>query len=198
MACGFVSAYFLAFIFSMVVPSSYPLFVSASAFLVVAGLVGGGFPDFDGWESIGLVHRDSCHYIVGYLFATLMFVVLATLCPQYQFWAILFACFTLGAWVHSIMDLADGGRNNDLSQGVHEHVFWRKWLPAHNWIPFARMYEWVLQAFAALWFIPISANLSQPVAGVPSWLLGTLAYAAIWVISIWYDVHHQVRVMGRV
>ena len=170
--------------------------MSATAWFVIAGLLGGGFPDFDGWESIGLTHRKSCHYIFGYFFATLMLVGIAILFPQSRFWAILFACITLGACFHSAIDLADGGRNNDLSQGVYEHVFLRRWLPAHNWIRFAGMYEWVLQALAALWFIPISANLSQLV--VPNWLLGMLAYAAIWAVSLGYDLHHQVLTMRRI
>lgn len=192
MAWGFVWAYVLALIFSLSVPSSYPLIMPATAWFVIVGLVGGGFPDVDGWESRGFVHRNSCHYIVGFLFATLILVGVAVLFPQYRFWMVLFACFTLSAWIHSIMDLADGGRNNDLSQGVYEHVFLRRWLPARNWIPFAKMYEWVLQAFAALWFIPISASLSRP-----GWILGTTAYGFIWVVSVLYDVKHQVRAMGR-
>jgi hypothetical protein len=198
MAWGFVWAYALALILSIAVPSSCQLVMSATAWFVIAGLFGGGFPDFDGWESIGLMHRKSCHYIFGYFFATLMLVGIAILSPRSRFWAILFACITLGACFHSAIDLADGGRNNDLSQGVYEHVFLRRWLRARNWIPFAGMYEWVLQAFAALWFIPISASLSQLTASVPNWLLGMLAYAAIWVVSLWYDVHHQVRTMRRI
>jgi hypothetical protein len=198
MAWGFVFAYLLAFLFVIFVPSSYPAIVSATAYLAIAGILGGGFPDVDGWESRGFVHRNSCHYIIGYLFATLILVAVAVVFPQYRFWMALFACFTLGAWGHSVMDLADGGRNNGLSQGVYEHVFLKRWLPAHNWIPFARMYEWVLQAFAALWFIPISANLSQLVVSVPNWLLGMFAYAVIWAVSLWYDINHQVREMRRV
>jgi hypothetical protein len=198
MAWGFVFAYLLALVFAIFVPSSYPAIMSTTAYLVIAGLLGGGFPDVDGWESRGLIHRSSCHYVLGYLFATLILVGVAIFLPQDRFWMILLACFTLGAWVHSVMDLADGGRNNDLSQGVYEHVFLRRWLLAHNWIPFARMYEWVLQAFAALWFIPISANLSQLVVSVPNWLLGMFAYAAIWAVSLWYDVDHQVRAMRRI
>ena len=198
MAWGFVLAYLLALILSIAVPSSYPLVMSATAWFVIAGLFGGALPDFDGWESIGLVHRKSCHYIFGYFFATLMLVGIAILSPQSRFWAVLFACITLGAWFHSAIDLADGGRNNDLSQGVYEHVFLRRWLRAHDKIQFARMYEWVLQALAALWFIPISANLSQLTGSLPNWSLGTLAYAAIWAVSLGYDIHHQVRTMGRI
>lgn len=198
MAWGFVWAYFLALILSIAVPSSYPLVMSATAWFVIAGLLGGGFPDFDGWESIGLTHRKSCHYIFGYFFATLILVASAILFPQSRFWAILFACITLGACFHSAIDLADGGRNNDLSQGIYEHVFLRRWLRAHDKIPFAGMYEWVLQALAALFFIPISANLSQLTASLPNWLLGLLAYAAIWAVSLEYDIQHQVRTMGRI
>ena len=195
MAYGFVSAYGLALLFAVVVaPSSYPLVMSTTAWLVLAGLVGGIVPDVDSLESMGFVHKKTCHYIFGYLLATVLLVAIAALAPQYQVPIIALACITLAAWLHSIMDLADGFRDNDPSQGIYEHIVWRRWLPSRVWIPFAGTWEWVLQAFAALLFIPISANLSQlvMVIAVPNWKVGTIAYGVIWVMSVLYDVLRQI------
>jgi hypothetical protein len=163
MAFGFVSAYALALFFAIMAPLSHPLIMSTTALLALAGLLGGFVPDIDRLEygSI-IVHRKTLHYMLGYLVATVILLVIAAFAPQSQALTILMlACLTLGAWVHSIMDLGDGGRNNDLSQGVYEHVIWRKWLPANDWVPFASPKELLLQAFSALLFIPVSANLSQ-------------------------------------
>ena len=204
MACGFVSAYVLAQLFAWSFTPSYPAVVSVSVWFVLAGLVGGFIPDIDAFESKGFVHRKTLHYIFGYLIAAILLAILV-LVPLYlgsshQIWVAAFVCVPVGAWIHSVMDLADGGRNNDLSQGVYEHVIWKRWLPANNRIPFADWQEWSLQAFAALCFIPISATLPQldlVIVAVPGWVLGTGAYALIWIVSTWYDLHHQVQVMKR-
>lgn len=197
MAFGFVSAYGLALLFAMMVPSSHPLIMSATALLALAGLFGGFVPDIDRLEYRGIiVHRNTFHYILGYLVATVILAVIAAIAPQYQVPILALACLTLGAWIHSIMDLGDGGRNNDLSQVVYEHLIWRKWLSAHDWVPFASPQELILQAFAALLFIPISANLSQIVVlttvTLPNWSVGTIAYGVIWTMSAVWDLRHQV------
>lgn len=194
MAYGFVSAYFLAWFYAgVVVPSSYLLIMSVSAWFVLAGLVGGFIPDIDQLESLGFVHKKTCHYILGYLIAAVVLVMAAALVPQYQVSMLWFACVALAAWLHSFMDIFDGFRDDDPTQGIYEHLIWRRWLPSFQWIPFAGTWEWVLQAFAALWFIPISANLSQVIviAVVQNWKLGTFIYAGIWGVSLLYDIMIQ-------
>jgi hypothetical protein len=196
MACGFVSAFGLALLFATVVPPSHSVIMSTTALLVIAGLFGGFIPDIDRLEYGGIMHRKTLHYILGYLIATVMLVVSAAIAPQLQVQILMLACATIGAWVHSIMDLGDGGRNNDLSQGVYEHLIWKKWLPAHDCVPFASPRELVLQAGVALLFIPISANLSQMViratVTLPNWVVGTIAYGVTWAMSAAYDLQHQV------
>jgi hypothetical protein len=162
----------------------------ATASLVLAGLFGGFVPDIDREEYRSIiVHRKTLHYILGYLLATVILTVYAAIAPRYQLPILTLACLTFGAWVHSIMDLGDGGRNNDLSQGVYEHI-WNKWLPANDWVPFASPKELILQAFAALLFIPISANLSTLI--LPNWAVGTIAYCITWALSAVWDLRHQV------
>jgi hypothetical protein len=47
----------------------------------------------------------------------------------------------------------------------------------------------VLQAFAAIWFIAISANLTQQF--LPGWQLGTLVYLGIWSVSVVFDAFYR-------
>jgi hypothetical protein len=193
MAYGFVSAYFLVWLYARIVaPSSYLVIMSVSAWLVLAGLFGGSIPDIDQLESLGFVHKKTCHYILGYLVAAVILVVAANYVPQYQLPTLMLACVTLAAWLHSFMDLFDGFRDDDPRQGIYEHI-WGRWLSSRQWIGFAGTWEWVLQAFAALCFIPISANLSQLVVfpTVQNWKLGTFVYAGIWGVSVVYDVWIQ-------
>lgn len=206
MAYGFVSAYFLAWFYARILaPSSYLVIMSVSAWFVLAGLVGGFIPDIDQLESLGFMHKKTCHFILGYLVAAVILVVVAVLAPQFQLPTLLLACVTLAAWLHSFMDLFDGFRDDDPTQGIYEHIRGR-WLPSRQWIRFAGTWEWVLQAFAALCFIPISANLSQLIvlAILQNWKLGTLVYAGIWGVSLVYDIwlqeikrHRQEREFAR-
>lgn len=53
------------------------------------------------------MHRKTLHYIFGYLIATVMLVVSAAIAPQSQAQILMLGCATIGAWVHSIMDLGD-------------------------------------------------------------------------------------------
>jgi hypothetical protein len=112
---------------------------------------------------------------------------------QYAVWLLGLACASLGAGVHSAMDPFDGFRDSDQNQGIYEHVFLRRWIRSLNVVRFAHMWEWVIQAFATIWFIAISANLSQLIA--PGWQIATGTYFAIWFVSAIFDVH--IRAKGR-
>jgi hypothetical protein len=86
------------------------------------------------------------------------------------------------------MDPLDGWRNDHPEEGIYEHIT-RKWLPSRRIIHFAGMWEWVIQAFAAVWFIAISANLSQ--LFITGGQFGTLAYLGIFSISAVFDAKHR-------
>jgi len=186
MAYGFVSAYSLALLFATVIaPSSYPVIMSITAWLVLAGFLGGIVPDVDSLESIGFVHKKTCHFIIGYLIAAGGLVILAWLVPQYQVSILPVACVALGAWLHSFMDIFDGFNDDDPSKGIYEHLYFG-WLRSRQKIAFGGTWEWILQAFAALCFIAISANLSQ--LFMLGWQVSTIAYGVIWGTSVLYDV----------
>lgn len=187
MAYGFVPAYLLTLFFAVVVaPSSYPVIMPVTAFLALMGLLGGIIPDVDSLESLGFVHKKTCHFIVGYLFAAIGLVVVAKLLPEWRVSTLALACVALGGWLHSFMDIFDGFRDFDPNQGIYEHLFVRRWLPSLQKVAFAGTWEWILQAFAALGFIAISANLSQ--LFVPGWQIATITYGGIWGVSVIYDV----------
>lgn len=166
-AYGFVAAYSLALLFVIVVPSAYNAVIPMTAWFVLAGVFGGFFPDIDQLEFWGpqqirkyFVHKKTFHYITGYFIATVILASLAAIYPQYLFWFLALACASFGAGVHSLMDPLDGWRDDHPEEGTYEHLS-RKWIPSLRLVMFAGMWEWVIQAFAAIWFIAISANLSQ-------------------------------------
>jgi len=186
MAYGFVSGYLLTLLFAVVAPSSCSVVMPVTAFLALAGLVGGIIPDIDSLESLGFVHKKTCHFIVGYLLAAVGLFIVAWLFLERRVWVLVLACVALGGWLHSFMDIFDGFRDRDPSQGIYEHLFVRRWLRSLNKVGFAGTWEWILQALAALGFIAISANLSQ--LFVPGWQVSTVTYGCIWGISVTYDV----------
>jgi hypothetical protein len=53
------------------------------------------------------------------------------------------------------------------------------------------MWEWVIQAFATILFIAISANLSQSI--VLGWQIATFTYFMIWAVSAIFDVHIRAK-----
>lgn len=65
----------------------------------------------------------------------------------------------------------------------------KQWLPSLRLVMFAGLWEWVIQALAAVGFIAISANLPQLV--VPGWKIATLVYFVIWIISVVFDALHR-------
>ncbi len=195
MAYGFVAAYSLALLFAHIVPSAYNLVMPMTAWFVLAGLFGGFFPDIDQLEFWGpeqvrkyFIHKKTLHYISAYFIATIILASLAAFYTQYLLWLLVLACASFGAGIHSLMDPLDGWRNDHPEQGIYEHLS-RKWIPSLRLVMFAGMWEWVIQAFAAIWFIAISANLSQ--LFLPGWKLGTVIYFAIWGISAGFDAKHM-------
>lgn len=195
MAYGFVAGYFLTSLFVTIIPWSSPSVAPLTALLVLASLAGGAFPDFDQLEFWGpirirkyFVHKKTCHYIAGYAVASAMLFTLASWSSQCTILLLALACAALGAWVHSIMDPLDGWRDDRPEQGIYEHMT-KQWLPSLRLVMFAGLWEWVIQALAAVGFIAISANLPQ--LFVPGWKIATLTYFGIWGISAGFDALYR-------
>ena len=131
-------------------------------------------------------HKKTLHYLLGYFaLGTLLFIT-ALESHQNSFWLLVLACGSVGAGVHCIMDPFDGWRDDNPQQGIYERLT-RRWLPSLQLVVFAHMWEWVIQAFATIWFIAISAHLSHLLE--PGWLVTTGTYFAIWIVSAAFDVH---------
>jgi len=192
MAYGFVVAYFLALLFvTEIAPSTNLMLMPLTSCFALAGLIGGFFPDIDQLEKIWpkyFVHKKTLHYLSGYLIANALLLAIAAFNRQYATWLVTLACGSFGAWAHSVMDPFDGWRDDHPEQGIYEHITGR-WLPSLRLVGFAGMWEWVIQAFAAVWFIAISANLSQLV--LPGWQLGTFAYFGVWLTSAIFDAFYR-------
>jgi hypothetical protein len=195
MAYGFVAGYLLALLFANLFPWSASLVLPLTAFLALVSLFGGAIPDLDQLEFWGptqirkyFVHKKTCHYIIGYAVASAMLFVLADWFSQYTISLLALACVSLGASAHCLMDPLDGWRDEKPRQGIYEHVT-KQWLPSLRLVMFAGLWEWVIQALAAVGFIAISANLPQLV--VPGWKIATLVYFVIWIISVVFDALHR-------
>lgn len=200
MAYGFVAAYFLV-VLIVILPPSQVTVASFSAPLALLGMFGAFLPDIDGLEFSGppsikrfFVHRKTLHYVLGYLMVVLGLVAIAAFSPQHAVLLLGLACVSLGAWVHSIMDPLDGWRDDEQTQGVYEHIT-RRWLPSRRLVMFAGIWEWIMQALAAVFYIAISANISQFV--LPGWQVTTIAYFAVWSMSVVYDVRRASERQSR-
>lgn len=191
MSYGFLVAYLFALFFNLIFPHNSSIITSYNTFLALAGLVGGLFPDIDRLEQIGLHHRRSLHYIFGYILLAIILLVISYYTSGLpQFYLLALSCFLFGAWLHSFMDIFDGFWKSDINKGVYEHITGR-WLRALNLIPFASLWEWSLQMFAATLVIAISPHLSM-MWMFPGWIVATVSYLSIWVFSTGYEFYRSV------
>lgn len=196
MAWGFVSSYTFSLVFvSWIAPWSSVVILPITAWCALCGVVGGALPDIDQLEFCGplplrkyFTHKKTLHYITGYLILAIVMIGIALMLRQYVVSFVLLGCVAFGGWVHSVMDPFDGWRDDRMDEGIFEHVT-QKWIASLHLVLFAGMWEWVIQAFAALCFIAISANLSQLM--VPGWQLGTGVYFMIWLVSVVYDARYR-------
>lgn len=217
-AYGFVTSYPLILLFvSVTSPTTYAMVMPVTAWLVIAGMVGGVFPDLDQLQFWGppsiskhFRHKDTCHYISGYFIATAALLTATVFVPSYALWLLGMACASFGAGFHSLMDLLDGWNDGNPAWGIFEHVT-KRWLPSLRWVMFAGLWEWIIQAFATIWFIWISANLSSLTIlawRFPGWGVATGSYGSIWVVSTLWDARHAaerqererelIRAIGRI
>jgi hypothetical protein len=180
-------------------PTIYTIVVPVTAWLVIAGMIGGVLPDLDQlqfwgppWLAKHFRHKDTCHYIFGYFIATAILLTANVFVPSYCLWLLGIACASVGAGFHSLMDPLDGWNNGNPAWGIFEHIT-QRWLPSLRWVMFAGMWEWIIQAFATIWFIWISANLSSLTIlawRFPGWVVAAGSYGSIWVVSTLWDAHH--------
>jgi hypothetical protein len=206
-AYGFVASYAITLLFvNLISPATYAMVVPATAWLVIAGMVGGVFPDLDQlqfwgppWLSRHFVHKKTCHFISGYFMATALLLATAALVPNYVIPLVVLACATMGAGVHSFMDPFDGWNDKHPKWGIWEHIR-GQWIASKRWIMFAGLWEWVIQAFATIWFILISASLSPltiMIWRLPGWEVTAASYGSIWAISAFWDAREAPKRQGR-
>ena len=114
-----------------------PLFIVApevAAIALVAGLIGGLFPDLD----LYLHHRRTLHYPVMYPVGTLLALPFALLHPSA--WTVAISVGLAAAALHTTMDLFGGGLElrpweGTSNHGVYSHVHGR-WLRPRRWVTY--------------------------------------------------------------
>jgi len=152
---------------------------------VIAGTFGGIFPDIDRYERIGLEHRKTLHYPIGYLL--LAFIAASAGGLSRSMWLSYASYFFMGAWIHSLMDIFDGYWR-DPEKGVYEHITGR-WIKPRGWIPYASLWEWVLQSLSNILAVGVSPHLYA--LFLPGWEIATLCFVIIWAISAIYEARME-------
>jgi hypothetical protein len=186
MAYGFVFAFALASIFAHAFPTNS--FAVSSGYFAIFGALGGVVPDLDRMEQIGMTHRKTLHYAVGWGIVTL-FLIIVWYSFDLSIWFIGVACLFSGAWLHSFMDIFDDFYK-DPTHGIYEHIS-RKWIKPFRWIPFASLQEWSLQSFCVIGAIAVSHFLGE-VSVLQGWLVAVLVFLAIWLLSTVYEFRYHV------
>jgi len=191
MAAGFV----LSGISYRLLTQVFPYYVRSDLLLLfpyvlVAGLMGGLFPDLDRMEreilGLKVVHRKTLHFIVGYTWTGGLAAVMLLLYPEHA-WVLapLFA-FLLSAWAHTVMDVFDGGQRGRPG-AVFEH-FTGRWIGGKEIIPYASTKEWILYSALAIGFI-VFAIYPYPITLLGSDLLTLSAvfYVVTWIPAAFYE-----------
>jgi hypothetical protein len=184
MAWGLFSGCFIGLFFAPNLNLTYPIVVPAPLALGILGMFGGALPDLDQLESLGFVHKKTCHFIMGYLAAAAVLLVGALLFPSFQLFLLPFACISLGAGLHSIMDIFDGFRDDNPAEGIYEHLTGR-WLPSFHIVGFGEKWDWAILALAFALLLPTSVKITHI---FPQGLEITFgAVFMIWIVSAVFD-----------
>jgi hypothetical protein len=184
MAWGLVFGCLIGLWFTSNLNITYPIAVPAPLMLGILGMCGGALPDLDQLESLGFVHKKTCHFIMGYLAAAVILLVVTPLVPDSRLWVLTFACISLGAGLHSIMDIFDGFRDDNPTQGIYEHLT-RRWLPSFHMVVFGEKWDWAILALAFALLIPISVKISQLLP--PGLEITFVVVFMIWIVSAVFD-----------
>ncbi|ACV10307.1 membrane-bound metal-dependent hydrolase [Halorhabdus utahensis DSM 12940] len=99
---------------------------------LLAGLVGGMFPDFDMYVG----HRKTLHYPVYYAALAAPFVAIALFLPSVP--TVIAAVFLVGAALHSLTDVFGGGLElrpweGNSERAVYDH-YREQWIAPRQWI----------------------------------------------------------------
>jgi len=99
---------------------------------LVAGFVGGSFPDFD----VAATHRRTLHFPLYYGYAALPAAAVALVYPTTA--TVAAALFFAGAWAHSLMDVVGGSPEPrpwepTVERAVYDHRA-KRWIPPLRWV----------------------------------------------------------------
>jgi hypothetical protein len=143
--------------------------------VVLAGALGGLFPDFDLYAG----HRKTLHYPVLYSLFALVAVAVAGLLGTPE--TVTVAVFLSAAALHSVMDAAGGGLELKPWQGqseraVYDHVR-RRWIAPRRWIRYDGAPEDL--ALAGVLAVPSLVVFESPVR---EGVLAALGISAVYVL----------------
>lgn len=99
---------------------------------LVAGFVGGSFPDFD----VAATHRRTLHFPLYYGYAAVPAAAVAVVYPSAA--TVATTLFFVGAWGHSLMDVVGGSPEPcpwepTVERAVYDHRT-KRWIPPLRWI----------------------------------------------------------------
>lgn len=99
---------------------------------LVAGFVGGSFPDFD----VAATHRRTLHFPLYYGYAAIPTAAAAVAYPSAA--TVSAALFFVGAWAHSLMDVVGGSPEPrpwepTIERAVYDHRA-KRWIPPLRWV----------------------------------------------------------------
>lgn len=137
-------------------------FPEVGGIALVAGFVGGAFPDLD----LYVGHRRTLHFPVYYSVLGVAAVPLAMLNPTAL--TVVTTVFLLGAAVHSAADSLGGGLElrpweGTSDRAVYDH-FRNRWIPPRRWVRYDGAPEDLLLALAIA--TPLLLLLDGPVTGI--------------------------------
>jgi len=163
-------------------------------YVLVAGLVGGAFPDIDRLDrelfGFKFVHRKTLHFLFGYTWAGGLVAVLLLLYPEHAWLLGTLVGFLLSAALHSIMDVFDSV-DRGKPGAVYEHLT-RRWVKGKRLIPFGSTKEWMLYSAFAIGFLAFSTYpFPVTVFGSDVLNLSLILYVVTWVPAVAYELKYE-------
>jgi len=163
-------------------------------YVLVAGLVGGMFPDLDRLDrelfGLKVVHRKTLHFLFGYTWTGGLAAVLLLMYPEQAWLFGPLAGFLLSAALHSTMDVFDSV-DRGKPGAVYEHLTSR-WIRGKRLILFGSTREWMLYSAFAIGFLVFS-TYPYPVTLLGSDVLNLslVLYVVTWVPAVIYELKYE-------